>query len=89
MKVDGIAVRNEFRMPRLNGKSRWFQAVKKLPSVGWNSAKFHHPNKISSKGLIEVIKTLKNGIIQMRAADHAIMWTITVVFRIFIFSPYT
>jgi len=71
--VDGITTMKELSMPLLRGYVGSFQAVTKLFSEGLKGSKIHQPRRISLKGLIEAMKTPRNGSIHSNATDHAIM----------------
>ncbi len=74
MTVEGMVTISEFKSALLRGAVGWFQAPKKPPSVGLKTSKFHQPFKISGKGLIDAMKTPKNGIIQTSETTHAMIW---------------
>jgi len=73
MMVDGTATMKELITPLLSGQLGLFQASIKLFSDGLKLSKVHQPRRISPKGLIEAMKTPRNGSIHSIATDHAMM----------------
>jgi len=81
--VDGRATMRELRIPWEMGKLEWLQARTKLAIIGVKLLKFHQPWMTSLKGRIEVMRSPKNGMIQIRPMAQARRWirTVEVILR--------
>src|SRR5207249_10174735 len=73
---------NEFTYPLEIEKTGCVSALMKLSKVGWYGFSCHHPKDTSLAGRVAVLKTPRNGIIQMRATPQARRCTTMVRIRI-------